>query len=112
IGTILSFSEKALALDDTLAEGHAARGVALTFASRLEEASSEFERAIALDPNSFEAHYFYARACFVQGKFERAAALYERAGEIKPDDYQPWRLLPSVYKSLDREDDMDAAAVK
>ena len=112
IQNITAAADKALELDEDLAEAHACRGVALTFAKRFEEAETEFERAIALDPNSFEAHYFYARSCFVQGKLERAASLFERAAETKPDDYQPWCLLRQVYRSLGRTDKIEPAARK
>ena len=112
IQNIMAASGKALELDDGLAEAHACRGAALTFAKRFEEAATEFERAIALDPNSFEAHYFYARYCFVRGDLERAASLFERAGEVKPDDYQSWCLLIHVYRSLGRTDQIEAAARK
>src|SRR6266446_2195286 len=54
---IFEMTEKALALDDRLAEAHASRGLALSIEKRFEESAAEFERAIALDPNSFEAHY-------------------------------------------------------
>jgi len=112
IENIMAATGKALELDDGLAEAHACRGVALTFAKRFEEAQSELERAIALDPNSFEAHYFYARYCFVKGELVRTAAFFERAGEVKPDDYQSWCLLIHVYRSLDRTDKIEAAARK
>jgi len=112
IENIMAATGKALELDDGLAEAHACRGVALTFAKRFEEAQTELERAIALDPNSFEAHYFYARYWFVRGELERTASLFERAGEVKPDDYQSWCLLIHVYRSLDRTDKIEAAARK
>ena len=112
IENIMAATGKALELDDGLAEAHACRGVALTFAKRFEEAETELERAIALDPNSFEAHYFFARYWFVRGELERAAALFERAGEVKPDDYQSWCLLIHVYRSLGRTDKIEAAARK
>ena len=112
IENIMAATGKALELDDGLAEAHACRGVALTFAKRFEEAQTELERAIALDPNSFEAHYFYARYCFVKGELVRTAAFFERAGEVKPDDYQSWCLLIHVYRSLDRTDKIEAAARK
>ncbi len=112
IQNITAAADKALELDEDLAEAHACRGAALTFANRFEEAATEFERAIALDPNSFEAHYFYARYCFVRGDLERAASLFERAGEVKPDDYQSWCLLIHVYRSLGRTDQIEAAARK
>lgn len=112
IQNITAAADKALELDEDLAEAHACRGVVLTFAKRFDEANAALERAIALDPNSFDAHYFYARACFLQGKLERAAALFERAGEVKPDDYQPWCLIVQVYRSLGRIDKIEAAARK
>src|SRR4029078_12163583 len=67
VDRILATSDKALALDNNLAEAHASRGVALSAAQRIDEAQAEFEKAIALDPNSFETHFFYARLSFQQG---------------------------------------------
>src|SRR6266481_5455321 len=112
IDDILATSAKALALENSLAEAHASRGLALSLGQRYEEAMAEFEQAIALDPNSFEGHYFYARACFAQGKLERAAALFERAAEIKPDDYQCLILSIQIYQSLGRDRDKEDAALK
>src|SRR6478735_5308291 len=94
---ILAMSEKALALDNGLAEAHASRGAALSAVKRYAEAETEFEKAISLDPNSFEAHYFYARACVFQGKIEQATALFERAAAIKPDDYASVCILVQFY---------------
>jgi eukaryotic-like serine/threonine-protein kinase len=53
-------SRKALELDDSLSEAHAARAGAFTQARRWEEAEREFRRAIELNPNDAAAHYFYA----------------------------------------------------
>ena len=53
-------SRRALELDDSLGEAHAARAGALTQARRWEEAEREFRRAIELNPNDAAAHYFYA----------------------------------------------------
>jgi adenylate cyclase len=110
IESILARTEKALAIDDKLAEAHASRGVALSAGQRHDEANAEFEQAIALDPNSFEAHYLYARASFAQGNLERAAVLFERAAEINPDDFQSLILLIQIYRSLNRAYDTDSAA--
>src|ERR1700737_2890041 len=110
IDTLLATTEKALSLDDTLAEAHASRGLALSAGQRYEEAKTEFEKAIALDPNSFEAHYFYARTMVAQGQLALAAKLFERASEIRPDDYQTPCLLIAIYRSLGRLDDSTAAA--
>ena len=107
---LLATTEKALSLDESLAEAHASRGMALSVIKRYEEANREFEKAIALDPNCFEAHYFYARSSFAQGKIDLAAKLFERASEIRPDDYQSVCLLIHIYRSLGRiEESKDAA---
>ncbi|HEX4666783.1 MAG TPA: adenylate/guanylate cyclase domain-containing protein [Chthoniobacterales bacterium] len=110
--SILAMSEKALALDDDLAEAHASRGNALAVVKRYAEATAEFEKALSLDPNSYEAHYFYARACVFQGKIEQTTALYERAAAIKPDDYVCPCMLVQWYRSLGRKEDSKNAAHK
>jgi adenylate cyclase len=109
---ILALTEKALALDNGLAEAHASRGAALAAVKRYAEADVEFEKAISLDPNSYEAHYFYARSCVFQGKIEQATALYERAAAIKPDDYSSVCILIQFYNSLGRKEDAKEAARK
>ena len=45
--SILAMSDKALALDNGLAEAHASRGAALSAVKRYEEAETEFERRIS-----------------------------------------------------------------
>jgi len=109
---ILALSEKALALDNGLAEAHASRGAALSAVKHYAEAETDFEKAISLDPNSFEAHYFYARACVFQGKIEQATALFERSAAIKPDDYASVCILVQFYNSLGRKQDAKEAARK
>lgn len=112
IDSILDVSAQALKLDAGVAEAHASRGLALSLAQRHEEAMAEFDRAIELDPNSFEAHYFYGRACFARNRLEQAAALFERAAKLKPDDYQSLAMLPMIYRSIGRQDEIEAAALK
>jgi adenylate cyclase len=109
---ILAMSDKALALDNGLADAYASRGAALSAVKRYAEAEIEFEKAIGLDPNSFEAHYFYARACVFQGKIEQTTVLFERAAAIKPDDYASVCILVQFYNSLGRKQDAKEAARK
>jgi adenylate cyclase len=110
IENIFANTEKALALDNRLAEPHASRGFALSIEKRFQESTAEFEQAIALDRNSFEAHYLYARVSFVQGNLEHAAKLFERAAEINPEDYQSLILLIQIYRSLGRSKEKESAA--
>jgi adenylate cyclase len=110
IDGLLATTDKALSLDDTLAEAHASRGMALSAAQRYDEAKGEFEKAIGLDPNLFEAHYYYARASFAEGKIELATRLFERASGIRPDDYQSVCLRIHTYRSLGRIKESKEAA--
>jgi len=102
-------SRKALELDPELAEAHASRGLALSLSKRYDDAKTEFEMAIRLNPKLFEAYYFYARARFAEGKLDEAARLYEEASRINPDDYQSAILVASVYVTLGRKAEADAA---
>ncbi|MFL6569549.1 MAG: adenylate/guanylate cyclase domain-containing protein, partial [Chthoniobacterales bacterium] len=110
ITSILANTAKALALDDTLAEAHAAQAFALQLSDRSDDAVLEFEKAIALDPNSFEAHYFYGRASFEQGENERAARLFKRASDINQDSYHSLLILCLTYRALGREEEAKEAA--
>ena len=97
---VLENSEKALALQDTLIEAHASRGLALSIARRYEESDRAFAYAMERNPNHFELRFFMGRAAYAQGKLRETAVHWERAAEINPDDYQSLILLHQVYTSL------------
>ena len=107
---ILSQSERALALDPTLAEAHASKGLALYTAGRYEEAEACFNRAMSLKPDLFEAYFFFGRNCFNRGRFAEAAELFGRAAELKSDDFRAYGLQSMCFQSLGRADEMKAAA--
>jgi eukaryotic-like serine/threonine-protein kinase len=79
-------AERALALDDTLAEAH----TSLAFIKTVYEwdwqgAEKEFKRAIELNPNYSNAHYFYAFAHLLSmGRIEEAGAEMKRALALDP----------------------------
>jgi len=78
-------SRKALELDDTLPEAHAARAATLATAWKWNEAAPEFQRAIALNPNNSAAHYFYALAYLIpQNRLQEAEAQYRTALSLDP----------------------------
>lgn len=93
-------SGKALVLAPNLAEGHAARALALSQRGNREEARKEFELSLDLDPESFEAFHFYGRHCFGIGDYQRGRQLLEKACALEPDNYHPLSDLCMVYDRL------------
>ncbi len=79
-------AQKALELDDTLAEAHTSLGQILLFYDLdLVGSSKEFERAIALNPNYATAHHWYGVGPpLAVGEFDRAIAELRRAQQLDP----------------------------
>jgi len=66
-------AEKALALDESLADAHASLGLELRDYERdWEGAEREFQRALQLDPSSVTAHQWYAELLAMQRRFAEA----------------------------------------
>ena len=78
-------ARKALDLDPTLAEAHAAYGFAQWAYDRdWEGAERSLARAIELDPDYPTAHQWYAYLASAQGRHEEALARIERAQKLNP----------------------------
>jgi len=78
-------TRKALELDNSSSEAHAARGNALTFGRKWAEAGREYQRALELNPNNAAAHYFYGYALLVQQKrYDEALQEIRRALSLDP----------------------------
>jgi len=75
---------KALQLDGTLAEAHAALGHIYHYTWNWGAAEQELKRAIELDPNSAEAHRIYSHHLSAKGRPEEAIAEANRAQELDP----------------------------
>ena len=78
-------AEKALTLDNTLAEAHMALGRALAFCD-WDWAGSEraFKQAITLSPNYSDAHFWYSHNLTALGRHDEALAELKLAFEIDP----------------------------
>ncbi|MFN2390438.1 MAG: protein kinase [Pyrinomonadaceae bacterium] len=78
-------AQKAIEIDDTLADAHAELGYNI-FWYDWDWKAAEYhdKRAIELDPNSADAHFAYAHFLSDMGRYEEALAEIRRARELDP----------------------------
>ena len=120
-------TRKALTLDDSLSEAHAARGSALALSWRWAEAEAEFRRAIELNSNNATAHYFYAiQFLLPQRRLDEALEQFRIALSLDPlspimnanyamtlqDARRYPEALQQYQKTLDRDPDFRPAHFK
>ena len=79
-----AFAERALQIDNSLAEAHTSLGYVYNGLWRWEEAEEEFKRAIKLNPNYPTAHHWYSLCLLDLGRNEEAKAEIKRAYELDP----------------------------
>ena len=103
----IAAAERALALDDTVAEAHN------TLADRLlyhvhdwEGAEREFRRAIELNPNLSIAHAWYSEHLSAMGRSEEAVASAERARMLDPLSPAPASALGAALLGAGRYDEV------
>ena len=78
-------AQKAIEIDDTLAEAHTSLGFATLFYDwDRKAAESEYKRALELNPNSANTHFSYAGLFIVLGKYAEGLQEIERARELDP----------------------------
>jgi eukaryotic-like serine/threonine-protein kinase len=78
-------ARRALELDGSLSEAHAALAFALANSRRWSEAGAEFRRALDLNPNNSTAHYFYAISYLApENRLDEALAQYRTALSLDP----------------------------
>jgi TolB-like protein/DNA-binding winged helix-turn-helix (wHTH) protein len=94
-------AQKAVELDDELAEGHSALAALLSsYDWNWTEAEKEFLRALELDPNSAISHFQYGYFLGFKGRPDEADAHKERAAELEP--FEPF-FVARVGSSKDLE---------
>ena len=76
--------DRALQIDDSLAEAHASSGLAYQFAWQWEQAEEEYRRAISLNDNYAAAHHWYCAYLQVRGRWDEALSEIGRAQELDP----------------------------
>ena len=77
-------AQKALELDEGLADGHYALANLMTYAWEWADAEREYKRAIELNPNLALAHRWYATYLRLMGRHEQAITEITRARELDP----------------------------
>jgi tetratricopeptide (TPR) repeat protein len=89
-------AERALAIDETLAEAHASLGfILLWYEWDFAGAKREFERAIELEPNYPTAHQWYAHYLTAIGHHEEAIREARRSCDLDPSSASYRSLLGS-----------------
>jgi len=79
-----AFAERALQLDNSLAEAHASLGYTYDALWQWENAEEEFKRALELNPSYPTAHQWYSLLLLDKGRFDEALTEARRAQELDP----------------------------
>jgi TolB-like protein/predicted Zn-dependent protease len=103
---------KALELDDSLAQAHASSGLLATLELDLNRAITELERAIQLNPNNATAHHWIALPLMAIGQSDRAIIEGKRAIELDPLSLICNADLGWIYFNARRYDEAEAQARK
>ena len=97
---------KALELDESLGEAHAAIAYAAWFYDwDWPAAEREFKEAIALNPNSAISHHRYSECLLTRGQFDEGISEANRAQELDPLSTQTLGGLGHVYLLMHRYDE-------
>ena len=81
-------AQKAIEIDETLAEGHTALGVTMFWYDwNWNESENQYKRALELNPNSADTHLYYAHLLSNMRRSAEALAEIKRARELDP--YSP-----------------------
>ena len=79
-----SYAERALSLDNQLAEPHATLGQVNNQVWQYAEAEREYKRAIELNPNYPTAYHWYSILLKDMGRIDEASKMINRAHELDP----------------------------
>ncbi len=81
---VKAFAERAIAIDDQLAEAHASLGQAYKQGWQWAEAEREYKRAIELNPKYATAYHWYFGLLRILGRFDEATIMIKKAQELDP----------------------------
>jgi TolB-like protein/Tfp pilus assembly protein PilF len=93
----LAAATKAIALENTLAEGHASMGLVKLIDLKWAESEAELQKAIALNPNYAPAHLYYGWYLSFTGRSTEAFQQVERAQALDPLSFTIYITSAEVY---------------
>jgi TolB-like protein/Tfp pilus assembly protein PilF len=96
----IAAAQKALAIDDTMADAHAAIASASQDVWDWDRAEKEFKRALELDPNQVIAHQWYGLYLASTGRGDEALPHFKRALELDPLNLTANVNLATGYNNL------------
>jgi adenylate cyclase len=96
----MAAAERAIALDPTLAEAHAARAQILGREGHVDEALAGIAIARRLDPESYDVNAAAGRVFLAARRYQEAIACYGKAESAAQNDYGMSGMLISCYKAI------------
>jgi TolB-like protein/class 3 adenylate cyclase/Tfp pilus assembly protein PilF len=100
------YSDKALQLDGSLAEGYVAKGSAYLFYDwKWDQAYQSLKKAIELNPAATVAHHLLSVYYMITGRRQEAVDIMEKALKVDPLSPIVIHFLAQVYQNAGRTDD-------
>jgi adenylate cyclase len=84
IANAMEFTQKALALDSSLAPAHSTLGMLYTLMRQHDEGIAECEKAVNLEPNSAGPYYVLGEVLRYAGRHEEAISMCKKAIRLNP----------------------------
>jgi len=111
--TAIDLTQKAIVLDESLADSHALLGYLYTLTRQHEKAIAQGGRAVELDPNSSLAYIWLGISLNYIGRNEEAVAMIEKAFRHNPMVPSSWYVfLSSALSNAGRYDEAVTASRK
>ncbi len=98
-------ARKAISLDPSSADAHAALSATLNFLDEFKESVAEAEKAIQLNPNSPEAYYTLGFNHCTEGRVEESLSYFRKALELDPLSVQKARVLAIALGIMGKSDE-------
>ncbi|MFI5132563.1 MAG: tetratricopeptide repeat protein [Chitinophagales bacterium] len=107
------YADKALELDNTIAEGYIAKGSVYLFSKwKWKEAHEALQKAVKLNPGAVDAHQLLAHYHILMGEKEEAVKIMEEAERLDPLSPLVSFALGQMYMFAMRYDDAEIQADK